>query len=304
MKVLIIGLGSIAKKHIAALKKRYFDIAIYALRHSRSGPNIDGVENIYEIGDIGKHSFDFVIVSNQTSKHFEVLQTIKDLKIPLFIEKPLFAELSPENEKLVAFLSERSIVTYVACNLRFLPCLVQVKKLIVGKRLNEVNVYCGSYLPDWRPNIDFREVYSANKELGGGVHIDLIHELDYLYWMFGEPTNTVSHFANKSSLKISAFDYANYLWEYSDFNISVILNYYRRDAKRSLEIVCEDETYLVDLLKNKIYQDSNLIFESDQGINDTYLLQMDYFINEILGNNVTFNPVKEAYKILSICLKD
>ena len=225
-------------------------------------------------------------------------------KRPLFIEKPLFSEITEDSNALVNKVEEQGIPTYVACNLRFLECIAKIKELIVGKRVNEVNVYCGSYLPDWRPNVDFRKVYSANKEMGGGVHIDLIHELDYIYWLFGTPYHTQSFFSNKSSLNITAYDYANYLWEYNDFSISVVLNYYRKDSKRTLEILTDEGIYLVDLLKNTISYNNKLIFQSNQLPLQTYTAQIKFFIEEILNKKTKFNTIVEANKILELCLQE
>lgn len=141
--------------------------------------------------------------------------------------------------------------------------------------------------------------------MGGGVHIDLIHELDYLYWLFGEPLETHSVFSSKSALNIDAVDYANYLWEYKTFCASVILNYYRRDTKRTLEIVTSSDTFLVDLMKNKIYKNEKEIFSSRQLPTDTYLPQMKFFLKNVVNStNTEFNSVNEAYKILELCLKD
>jgi len=128
--------------------------------------------------------------------------------------------------------------------LRFLECIGFIKEKIQflnNRALNEVNVYCGSYLPEWRPGIDYKKSYSANPELGGGVHRDLIHELDYLYWLFGQPKAVNRFLRSQSSLAISSFDYANYLLDYDGFSANVILNYFRRDAKRSMELVFSDE---------------------------------------------------------------
>ena len=140
--------------------------------------------------------------------------------------------------------------------------------------------------------------------MGGGVHIDLIHELDYIYWLFGEPFHTQSFFSNKSSLDITAYDYANYLWEYNDFSISVVLNYYRRDSKRTLEILTDEGTYLVDLLKNTISYNEKLIFQSNQLPLQTYTAQMQFFVEEILNKRIKFNTIVEANKILELCLQE
>ncbi|MFD2514247.1 Gfo/Idh/MocA family protein [Pontibacter locisalis] len=304
MKVLIVGLGSIAKKHIKALHGQGIK-DIYALRSSRDSLPNENVIDIYSLKEIENHDFDFFLISNITSKHSEIIEQLLFFDRPLFIEKPVFGEVNSMNSALVKRISNLNVPTYVGCSLRFLDCLIEIKNLTKGSIINEVNVYSGSYLPDWRPNSDFRKSYSANKELGGGVHIDLIHELDYVYWIFGEPEATKSAFSAKSSLGIDAYDYAHYLWEYKSFNASVILNYYRRDSKRTLEVVTSERTYLVDLLHNKIFQDSKEIYSSQQRIIDTLDAQMEFFLNNVLTNKITsFNSIDEAYKILELCLQD
>lgn len=305
MKVLIVGLGSIAKKHVDAIKKLVDDIEIYALRSADAGvSSYAGVRNVFSIDDIDFDLLDFIIISNPTSLHYDTISTLLKYNKPLFIEKPLFSTSTSYTDQLVEDTIKSEIITYVACNLRFLDSLRQIKNLIADKRINEVNVYCGSYLPNWRPNVDFRKIYSANKGMGGGVHIDLIHELDYMYWLFGKPLVNRSLFKNNSSLSISAFDYANYTWEYPAFTASIILNYYRKDSKRTLEIVTSEGTYLVDILKNIIYFEEAIIFKSDRRIIDTYDDQMHYFIHHIMKEDRNFNPIWEANNILKLCIQD
>ena len=305
MKVLIIGLGSIALKHIKALQELYPSVVIYALRRKGElSKKLEGVIEVFNINDIEVDTLSFILISNPTAVHYQTIKEVIAYKKPLFIEKPLFGALSKEANELVTEVEKQEIPTYVACNLRFLECIAKVKELIVGKRINEVNVYCGSYLPNWRPKVDFRKVYSANKEMGGGVHIDLIHELDYVYWLFGAPIHTQSFFSNKSSLNITAYDYANYLWEYDDFSVSVVLNYYRRDSKRTLEILTDEGTYLVDLLKNNISYNDEIVFQSSQLSLETYTAQMQFFVEEILNKQTKFNTIIEGYKVLKLCLQE
>jgi predicted dehydrogenase len=300
MKVLIIGLGSIARKHIAALREIDPGVELFAMRSSRASKEVEGVIDLYELDKVRKLDIDFIIISNPTFKHKETIGNLIDLDRPLFIEKPLFDKLV--GYALLKLIAEKKITTYVACNLRFLDCLRFCRKFVAGKRINEVNIYCGSYLPEWRPGLNFREVYSANKEMGGGVHIDLIHELDYAYWLFGKPAFVKRNTSSVSSLKIDSIDYANYLLGYDHYNISVILNYYRRDAKRTLEVVCEDGSLNVDLLKNEVAWNGKMIFDTKQDISDTYKEQMKFFTENILRGECSFNTVDEAYEILKICL--
>ena len=305
MKVLIIGLGSIALKHIKALQELYPSVVIYALRRKgEPSKGIKGIVEVFDIDDIEVDTLSFILISNPTAVHYQTIKEVIAYKKPLFIEKPLFGSLSKEAKELITEVEKQEIPTYVACNLRYLECIAKTKELLANKRVNEVNVYCGSYLPNWRPNVDFRKVYSANKEMGGGVHIDLIHELDYVYWLFGTPTCTQSFFSNKSSLNITAYDYANYLWEYDDFSVSVVLNYYRRDSKRTLEILTDEGTYLVDLLRNNISYNDEIVFQSSQLSLETYTAQMQFFVEEILNKQTKFNTIVEGYKVLELCLQE
>lgn len=305
MKVLIIGLGSIAKKHIDAIRKLDESAEVFALRSSlNSKSDIVGVTDVYSLNDLKISVLDFIIISNSTSEHFSTIKQLSEFNIPLFIEKPLFSEINEETQHLVDQIENKNSKTYVACNLRFLECLQQLKRIIKDKVVNEVNVYCGSYLPNWRPGVDFRTIYSANKEMGGGVHIDLIHELDYVYWLFGNPLKTQTFFSNSSSLNITAFDYANYLWVYNEFSASIILNYYRKDSKRTIEIVTKEGTYLVDLLKNSIELNGDVIFISNNKIIDTYSKQIDFFVENVVKKGEKFNTIAEANTILKLCMKD
>ena len=303
MKILIIGLGSIGKKHVNALLEINQNIEIYALRSSKTAQKYLNVSNIYQLDELSHIALDFCIVSTPTAHHAKDILKLIKLNIPLFIEKPLFSSLN--NKAVLTQIAEHKINTYVACNLRFLECLQYVKKNYLTDDsnliINEVNAYCGSYLPDWRPGTDFRKSYSANEDLGGGVHIDLIHEIDYLFWFFGQPLKVNKTFKSQSSLKINAIDYANFTLMYENFTASVVLNYFRRDPKRQLEIVFDQFTLKVDLLTNSIYKSDELIFSSDQKTGETYKAQLQHFIDNLNVNS--FNTVEEAYDVLKICLE-
>ncbi|OXA71460.1 hypothetical protein B0A67_11725 [Flavobacterium aquidurense] len=307
MKILIIGLGSIARKHISALQNlKLKDVNIYALRSNLNSEIEEGIENIYHLDNL-KISFDFAIISNPTHLHFEFIEKLTELNIPLFIEKPAVHTLKGV-DKLIEIIESKQLVTYVACNLRFHPCIEFLKNKLSKENLkiNEVNIYCGSYLPDWRPNVDFRKIYSANASMGGGVHLDLFHELDYTAWLFGIPNKSKSTFTNISSLNIDAVDYANYILGYDTFTANIILNYYRKKAKRVIEIVFENEILVVDLINNQILNDENKIFFEAPNfeVKNTYSLQLDYFIGCLKNNIFPMNSLRESVEILKIVLKD
>lgn len=303
MRVLIVGLGSIARRHIAALRRIAPDVEITALRSGLGGGvSVPGVRDIRSLDELDGRP-DFAILSNPTARHADAIRTLLPLDVPLFIEKPLFADLG--HEDLLTEIRRRGTMTYVACNMRFLDTLQFLRERVGELRINEVNVYCGSYLPEWRPGTDWRACYSARKELGGGVHIDLIHELDYVHWIFGDPQRVRKTLRSASSLGITAVDYANYCLEYEGFCVSVVLNYFRRDYRRTVEIVSENGTWTADLAAGRVTDEGGrVLFESRQGADDDYWAQMKYFLS-LLGKGAPapFNDVFEAYEVLKLCLE-
>ena len=302
MKVLIIGLGSIAEKHILALRNTKQDMQIFALRSSVKSDKKEGIVNIYSFDQIPKN-IDFVIICNPTSNHYNTIFDVLKLKVPLFIEKPPLMDLV-NIEKLLSKIRKNNIKTYTAFNLRFHPAIQWLKEKIPLSKVIEVQSYCGSYLPEWQPGKDYRQNYSAKKILGGGVHLDLIHELDFIRWIFGEPKNINAFKGKKSRLEIDSVDIANYNLEYENFYITILLNYYRRDPKRTIEIVMEDQTWIANLLKASVYKaDGHTLFQAENFIlQDTYNSQMKYFLENIYTNIPIMNSLEESLKTLKFCL--
>lgn len=304
MNIVIIGLGSIAKKHVSAIGAVIPDARIYALRSSKQAEAYPGVQNIYDWNEISVRP-DFVIISNPTQLHAETISRALELRSPLFIEKPALANLA-QAEELLEEIQEKKVITYVACNMRFHASLIFLKKYLAEHppRINEVNIYCGSYLPGWRPGRDFRTIYSANREMGGGVHIDLIHELDYCSWLFGKPNETNAVKRNVSSLAIDAVDFASFQLMYDAFTANITLNYYRRDSKRTLEIVSSDDTLEVDLESGIVSAlfTGRVLFNEPFDIADTYRAQMAYFADHINCNAQPMNSFREGIETLKTVL--
>lgn len=304
MNVLIYGLGSIARKHIAQLQLLIPDkLHIYALR-SGSGDKtaVDSVVNIYDESEL-EAALDFIIISNPTYLRAQTLRRALQFGKPLFIEKPSLFTLDAAIEISAALGSSNSL-SYVACNLRFHPCLLFFKKKLaegIGK-VEEVNIYCGSYLPSWR-DMDFRKSYSSDAAMGGGVHLDLIHELDYCVWLFGKPQTAFSCKRSTSHLRITAVDYANFLLEYENFAASITLNYFRQNKKRTIELVTSEGTWQADLFGNKIFfNDVEYCAFPYFNIMDTYKDQLLYFINHMHNGTQPMNSFDESLEVLKIAL--
>lgn len=303
LNVIIVGYGSIAKKHVKVLRELYSSLSIYALRSNKNVEEEKSLTNIFHLSELPAR-IDFVIISNPTSEHYETIENLISLKVPLFIEKPLLASLS-DAKVLEEKIKENRILTYVACNFRFHPAINKLREKLQDTPLVEVNIYAGSFLPEWRPGRDYRHIYSARKSQGGGVHLDLIHEIDYSYFLFGKPSKTIFYGRKKSNLEIDSFDVAHYVLEYEKLSVFITLNYYRKSAKRQIEVVWEDDEWTLDLLTNKIISSTGqVLFQEPYSIMDTYKEQMKYFVDCIKSGNEPMNQFSEALDVLNICLND
>ena len=306
MKVLIIGLGSIGLRHLNVLENLDYKFEIYALRSSRKSMKIKNVNNLYRFNEINFIP-NFSIISNPTYLHEKTIIKCLSFNTPIFIEKPVLSSLINAN-KILKEIKDNNIITYNACNMRFYPVLQFLKQNLNKNefKINEINIYNGSYLPQWRKNIDYKNSYSSYSKMGGGVHLDLIHEIDYCIWLFGFPKSINSIKKKKSTLSIDSVDFSRFDLEYDNFNAGITLNYYRRDPKREMEIITNDDTLIVDLLNNSIFSniDNKYIFKKPYKIADSYKNQMIYFLKCIDENNDTFNNFKNGIEVLKIALHD
>lgn len=306
MKVLIIGLGSIGLRHLGVLQSLNNKFEIYALRSSKNNSKINGVKEVYDFQEINFKPY-FIIISNPTYLHEKTIEICTNFKCPLFIEKPVLSSLKNAN-KISNIISNLNIITYVACNMRFYPAIDYLKNNLkkLNLKINEINIYSGSYLPNWRPKADYKKSYSSFAAMGGGVHLDMIHEIDYCVWLFGEPKSINSIKNNNSTLNIESVDFSKFDLEYENFNAGITLNYFRRDSKRELEIVSKNDTLLVDLINNTIYSKikKTYVFKSSLQISDSYKKQMLYFLDCLKENKDTFNNFNYGLNILKIALND
>lgn len=299
MRVLVIGLGSIAKKHIAAMNQIDNSLEVIALRSGRKSPEIPGIKSIYDLGELNT-KIDFCIVSNPTANHYTTLEKLLPLNIPLFIEKPSLMSLD-NAEILLKKINDLQIKTYVGFCLRFHPVIGFLKEFVQNRRIIEVNIYCGSYLPFWRQGVDYREVYSAKKEMGGGVQYDLSHEIDYALWLFGIPEKIERTKLQISDLEINSCDFAGYRLIYIDKVVNITLNYYRKNTRRSIEVVFDNDIVHADLIKYTIESETvGIIYNPNLQDYNLYIKQMKHFYNVVNGTENSINSFEDSLVVVDI----
>ena len=186
---------------------------------------------------------DAVLVCSPTDRHLAQARAAVARGRHVLVEKPLAHTLDGTAE-LAAEAAARRVAVLVACNLRFLPSLQLVKRLIDEGRIGtplSARAHCGYYLPYWRPHTDYRHGYGARQATGGGIILDSIHELDYLRWLLGEPREVFCYAGKVSSLEIDTEDNADLLLKFDYGAVAnVHLDYLQRTYRRSCELIGED----------------------------------------------------------------
>ncbi|MBE6828624.1 MAG: Gfo/Idh/MocA family oxidoreductase [Ruminococcaceae bacterium] len=306
MKVCFCGLGSIGKRHLrnltAVARGRNLPLEIYALR--KTGAALDTETEALLAGQLfGEEelgsNYDIAFITNPTSLHYAAIRTMAGRAKHLFIEKPLF---DGGDYRLEALHLNPQGVYYVAGPLRFSPVIQKLGEILPGEPVYSVRVICSSYLPDWRPGADYRLVYSARKELGGGVALDLIHEWDYLVALFGFPQTVSSVLGRYSRLEISSEDLAVYLARYPDKAVEVHLDYFGRVPRREIEIFTENGTITGDLLSNTLsFTDGREQLRFEEEENESYLREMRFFIDHIC-DRIPYSNLRRCQAILNIAL--
>jgi len=303
MKVCFVGIGSIAKRHIRNLRTIYAErsesLHIDALRHT-SGNLPDGVDldDIYTDSESLPKDYDIIFLTNPTEYHAEMLRVLHDHGRHFFIEKPVASLKTMELLHDIPYRPDS--VYYVAGPLRYNNVIQYVKKHIDPSAVNAVRCISSSYLPDWRPGIDYRQTYSAHSDLGGGVSIDLIHEWDYLTDIFGLP-KAVHMFKGKvSQLEIDSDDYAIYIAQYENMTAEVHLDYFGRKTIRKIEIYTDDDTIEGDIITGTItYQVSGKKVDLSEGRDSYQIKELLYFL-DLISSGSYKNYVMPAVKVLNL----
>ena len=304
MKVLFIGFGSIGRRH-ARLLGDMIDCEIFALRSgSGSSVNMPEVKSLYSWEDVLKVSPDIAFITNPTCFHIKTAIKCAEIGCSLFIEKPIDCKANGL-EELLDIVDNNNISTYIAYNLRFHPI---VKELRAYTKFNEpfhFRAFCQSYLPKWRPGQDHKSSYSSKKELGGGVLLDLSHELDYAGYILGTELILDKKSGRLADITIDSDDYSDIRFSSSKCNGGVHLSYFSHQTKRQIEIDYDSKSVVADLIKNTIdYFECGELINTEKykvDIDYTYKEQLKYYFsnsdNTRMMNNL-FDASKLFYEIL------
>lgn len=304
MKVCFVGLGSIGCRHVKNLSKICRDnkkeLIIHAYREGNRELKSDIAnlidKEIFDKIDLDT-DYDVVFITNPTNKHSESIKLFSDKAKNMFIEKPVFDKSTIDLDEVIDLKGNKGIY-YVAAPLRYTEVIKNVEKIINDNEVYSVRCICSSYLPDWRPNVDYRTIYSAHKSQGGGVSIDCIHELDYIFYLFGFPESSFNLRGKYSHLEIDSDDLSVYMFKYNDKIVELHLDYFGKNKERVIEIYTKEGLFKGDFYRNQIVYPNGEIQVFDTESNEMYLRELNTFIEMIEGNHKNTNSIEHSIEVL------
>lgn len=313
-RILVVGCGSIGKRHIGNLLSLdageifAFDVSEERRTEVEALWRLETFSDLERSWDKRPHA---VVIATPPSLHIPLALQAAERGCHLFIEKPLAATLERVGD-LIETVNRRGLVTLVGCNMRFHPGLRRAKELIASGAVGPVlslRASFGQYLPDWHPREDYRASYSARSDLGGGIILDAIHELDYLRWLGGEIQSVACFAGRLSSLEIETEDTAALLLRFESGAIGEIhLDYVQRAYRRNAQIVGEKGTVEWDYAARELrwYSAADRQWrteaESNWQPNDMYLEEMRHFLQCLDGAERPALDVVNARRVLEIAL--
>ena len=313
LKVLVVGYGSIGKRHTNNLiSLGCSEIIICTQNKEALKLQKKGIKIYSSITQALKEKPDISIICNETSYHVKTAIKLAENGSHLFIEKPLSNSLNNIKE-LMKTVQKKKLITMVGCNMRFHDGIKKIKNMIekneVG-RIFSVIVENGSYMPDWHPWEDYRISYASRKKLGGGVVLTQIHEIDYLYWFFGKVDEVFSFTEKLSDLELDVEDYSGSLLKFKNKILAEVhLDYFQKPNVRNCKIIGTkgkiiwnwDNNHLQVFKNNKNkFFTKNIDKKFER--NTMFLAEMKYFLNCVKKKKTPINNIKEAYEIQKVAL--
>jgi len=287
------------------------EIAVWRRSGTDLAPPSGADHVLFSLDDVFAFKPDAAIIASPASLHLEAALPLANAGVHLLIEKPL-SSTSDNVDQLVALCREKKLVLMVGYNLRFMPSLQKARAMVregaIG-RVISVRAEVGQYLPQWRPHADYRKGVTAQSALGGGVLLELSHDIDYILWTLGLPGSVTAFGGHYSDLEIDVEDVAEILVDYPERRclVSIHLDMVQQSAIRRCRFVGSEGILIWDCIADQIEY-----FRADRGewlvIDDVrledrnfmYIEQLRHFLDCIETGSVPLCSGEDGLQCLEV----
>lgn len=311
MRALILGLGSIGLRHARNLRQ----LGVTNLAGVDPNPESRakftaemGAEAYETLAAALQVSAQLGVIASPNRFHIDQALACAQAGLHLFIEKPLGIALQ-DVDRLEGLIATRRLFAHVGSNWKFHPAFQQMKQLLVKGALGRLvgfRVLAGQWLPDWHPYEDYRQMYAARSDLGGGIVFDT-HELDYLLWLFGDLTSVLGIAGSSGSLEIDTPDVVSAALRFESGIQGVLqADYIQRQVRRDYHIYGSEgsldwdiRTGRIVVTRSKSHPEPQSEFDvSVADLNEMYVDQMRHVLNGISNSSAPVTPVSAAKRVL------
>lgn len=310
-RFVVIGGGSIGKRHIRNL------FANGVGHVAAVDPNPDRQAEAKTLGAEAYATFEEAlsfkptacVIASPNIFHADNLRACLTAGLHTLVEKPL-AVTSDGLAEIVTEFKAKNLIGHVGSNFKFHPSFRRLKDCLprIGQ-IYSARAISGQYLPDWHPWEDYRQGYSANQSLGGGVLLDT-HELLYMTWFLG-PATAVNCMSGKvSDLEIDTEDLAQLTLRHEAGALSTIqADYLQRTYQRSSEFHGSDGFLKWDVNERTVRlfvksEEKWTVWEEPRGYdaNQMYMEQTRHFLDTITGeaNGEFLTPLSDGLAVLRL----
>jgi predicted dehydrogenase len=314
-RVLIVGLGSIGKRHLRISRELLPDADIRVLRNQKCISVPEHANGCFSsLSQAISFAPQLAVIASPSTFHMNSAQPLAQAGVHLLIEKPLSASLAGVPQ-LLETCREQGTILLTGYNLRFLLSLQRFRDLlkenVIGRVLS-VRCEIGQYLPSWRPDADYRQGVSARRELGGGALLELSHEFDYLRWIFGEVDWVQGLLSKQSSLEIDVEDTAHLILGFvpADDGHQLIgtvnMDFVRHDTTRLCTAIGENGSLRWNGLTGVVEQFEagakawRELFSHRHQRDDSYLAEWQHFLSCIKEHKTPVITGEDGLKVLQI----
>ena len=301
MKIGIIGFGSIGQRHYNNIQAQYPKFQVNILTKRKDVKPDKNTAVFASEKEFFAQANDIFFITNETDKHAaSILKCLKQNPRGIFVEKPIVHSMDsiPEVLKLVKQYKPVFMVGYC---LQFHKPFLEIKKMIKNKIIGDI-IYIrssvGQDLRTWRKR-NYKSNYSYDSSRGGGVILDLIHDINYPAWLLGEKIFLVNGLVSKMNLfDIKSEDIAEGIFRSESGRfVSVHLDYLQNPGRRYCEVVGTKGTIIWDSTEEKIRvllsNKKTKLKSIKQDRNDLYVDELSFFFKKV-SENKGFNNINEG----------
>lgn len=309
--IAVVGYGNMGQRHIDSLQV-IGGYKVIVVRRDVTQPLLPRHGHLHVVHSLERaieEGINAVVISNVTSAHASSLLLAMSHELPVLLEKPVVDNLTAL-EKLKTQVNLNSNKVLVGYDIRFCGALDHLKNLLDSGQLGDIafaSLDAGGYLPNWRPQLDYHDLYSSNRNLGGGVTLDLVHEIDSMLKLFGQPESLASTLARKGNLDLDVEDIAQLTFDFNNGPVvTMTLDYLRRPFTRKYTLVGSEMTAVWDAQEGiiTVYGDSGVAGPAiwNEQLPNAFELEMRHFLDVLDGTTSPIVTLEEGIRSAHLAL--